>query len=61
MTGNTSDGSKPPGISVPSLEQKQLGRTQVEVSHRGARSPSSTIGAGASMFKKWITYFYIIP
>jgi hypothetical protein len=48
----TSLGSNPPGTCVPSLEQKQFGRTQLFVSHLEAWSASSMTGAGAKTTKK---------
>lgn len=43
----TFEGSIPPGIIVPSFEQKQCGRSQLPVSHFKAKSiGASVIGAG---------------
>lgn len=44
----TSAGSRPPGINVPSLEQKQYGNWHSAGSHFVAKSSgTSVIGAGA--------------
>lgn len=49
----TSSGAKPPGIWVPSLEQKQYGNSHWAESHFLARSIGvSVIGAGAAIKKK---------
>lgn len=50
----TLSGSKPPGIKVPSFEQKQYGSSHWDRSHFVAKSNgASVIGAGAKIHHKF--------
>lgn len=57
----TSSGSNPPGIRVPSFEQKQYGRSHSAGLHFFARSVGgSVIGAGAKGLNLFISYLIIL-
>lgn len=52
----TSSGAIPPGIRVPSFEQKQYGSSHSARSHFLAKSTGvSVIGAGAKVELVWLT------